>query len=132
MRELTEHFLVFKQTNLLSSARGGGSTEAPAEGEEPKAKGIMSSIFSTGASMASKAVGASPEATLELNAPPNQRLYFINGDEISGALSLEVPNEINHKGIKVILRGVISNKSNEVYYGKIGGMLAGGAQYEFI
>ena len=54
----------------------------------------MSSIFSKGAKMASSAVGASPEANLELTAPPDQRLFFINGDEISGALSLEVPNEI--------------------------------------
>ena len=46
--------------------------------------------------MASKAVGGSPEANLELTAPPNQRLYFVNGDEISGALSIEVPNEIQH------------------------------------
>ena len=56
----------------------------------------MSSLFSRGAKMASKAVGGSPEATLEITPPPNQRLYFVNGDEISGALSLEVPNEIQH------------------------------------
>ena len=54
----------------------------------------MGSIFASTARMASKAVGGSPEAELELSAPPNQRLYFENGDEISGALSLEVPNEI--------------------------------------
>ena len=84
------------------------------------------------ANLASKAVGASPEATLELAAPPNQRLHFENGDEISGALSLEVPSEIQHQGIRVILRGVISNKSSDVYYGAIGGMLKAGAQYEFI
>jgi len=93
----------------------------------------MSSILSKGANLASAAVGASPEATLELSAPPNQRLYFINGDEISGALSLEVPNEIQHQGIRVILRGVVSNKSSDVYFGaKLGGMLSAGAQYEFI
>jgi hypothetical protein len=92
----------------------------------------MSSIFSKTAKMASNAVGKAPEATLELTAPPNQRLYFINGDEISGALSIEVPNEILHKGIRVILRGMISNKSNEVYFGAMGGMLASGSQYEFM
>ena len=64
------------------------------QAEEESQPGLMSSIFSKGAKMASKAVGGSPEATLELTAPPNQRLYYINGDEISGALSLEVPNEI--------------------------------------
>ena len=37
---------------------------------------------------------SSPEAFLELNPPPNQRSYFQNGDEVSGALSLEVPFEI--------------------------------------
>ena len=87
----------------------------------------MSSLFSKTANLASKAVGGSPEATLELSAPPNQRLFFENGDEISGALSLEVPNEIQHQGIRVILRGVISNKSNDVYFGAIGGMLSSGA-----
>ena len=92
----------------------------------------MSSFFSKGANLASKAVGGSPEANLELNAPPNQRLYFENGDEISGALSLEVPNQIQHQGIKVILRGVIHNKSSDVYLAKIGGMISKGALYEFI
>lgn len=87
----------------------------------------MSSIFSKGAKMASKAVGGSPEATLELNAPPNQRLYFQNGDEISGALSLEVPNEIQHHGIKVILKGVIKNKGGMNLGAAIGGMLTAGA-----
>ena len=84
--------------------------------------------------MASKAVGASPEATLELTAPPNQRLYFVNGDEISGALSLEVPDkEIQHEGLRVILRGVIQNISNDVYFGSaIGGSITSGAKYEFI
>ena len=56
----------------------------------------MSSLFSKTANLASKAVGGSPQATLELSTPPNQRLFFENGDEISGALSLEVPNEIQH------------------------------------
>jgi len=65
--------------------------------------------------------------------PPNQRLFFENGDEISGALSLSVPNEIQHQGIRVVLRGIISNKSSEVYFGGlIGGMLSAGAQYEFM
>ena len=63
--------------------------------------------------MASSAVGGSPEATLELTAPPDQRLYFCNGDEISGALSMEVPNEIQHQGIKVILRGIIFTKNSD-------------------
>ena len=71
-------------------------------------------------------------ATLELTAPPEQRLYFINGDEISGALSIEIPNEVNHSGIKVILRGLISNKSSEMSFGSSMGMLASGAEYEFI
>ena len=62
--------------------------------EEPQQKSLMGSLFASTARMASKAVGGSPEAELELSAPPNQRLYFENGDEISGALSLEVPNEI--------------------------------------
>ena len=85
-------------------------------------------MYEKTANLASKAVGGSPVATLELSAPPNQRLFFENGDEISGALSLEVPNEIHHQGIRVILRGVISNKSNEVYFGGlVGGMLASGA-----
>ena len=92
----------------------------------------MSSIFSKGAKMASQAVGGSPEATLELNAPPNQRLYFINGDEISGALSLSIPNEIQHHGIKVILRGIIQNKGDTNYGAAIGGILAVGSKYEFI
>lgn len=93
----------------------------------------MSSILSKGAKMATSAVGASPEADLCLTAPPNQRLYFINGDEISGALSLTVPNTIQHQGIRVILRGIISNQSNDVYFGaKIGGMIGSGSQYEFI
>jgi len=101
--------------------------------EDVPQTGIMSSILSKGANLASAAVGGSPEATLELSAPPNQRLYFINGDEISGALSLQVPNEIQHQGIRVILRGVVSNKSSDVYFGtKLGGMLSAGAQYEFI
>ena len=68
-----------------------------------------------------------------MTAPPNQRLYFINGDEISGALSLTVPNTVQHQGIRVILRGIISNQSNDVYFGaKIGGMIGSGSQYEFI
>ena len=54
----------------------------------------MSRMYAKTANLASKAVGGSPVATLELSAPPNQRLFFENGDEISGALSLEVPNEI--------------------------------------
>ena len=76
---------------------GGGSSshrDNNAGEEEPQQKSIMGSIFASTARMASKAVGGSPEAELELSAPPNQRLYFENGDEISGALSLDVPNEI--------------------------------------
>jgi len=92
----------------------------------------MSSLYAKTAKMASKAVGGTPEVSLELSNPPNQRLFFENGDEISGALSLDVPNEIQHQGIRVILRGVISNKSTDVYFGVIGGMLSAGAQYEFI
>ena len=93
----------------------------------------MSSLFSKTAKMASQAVGSSPEANLELNAPPNQRLYFVNGDEISGALSIEIPNEIHHQGIKVILRGVIHNTSRDMYFGAaLGGMLSSGAKYGFI
>ena len=78
---------------------GGNQDETPAASDDQNQEsqqpaGLMSSFFSKGAKMASKAVGGSPEANLELTAPPNQRLYFVNGDEISGALSLEVPNEI--------------------------------------
>jgi len=48
-------------------------------------------------------------------------------------LSIEVSNEIKHNGIRVILRGVISNKSSDVYFGgSMGGMLASGSQYEFM
>ena len=93
----------------------------------------MSSIFSKGAKMASSAVGGSPEATLELTAPPEQRLYFKNGDEISGALSLEVPNEISHQGIEVILRGVIMSKNTDgSIASSMGGMMTSGLKYEFI
>ena len=46
--------------------------------------------------MASSAVGESPEITLELASPPDQRLFFANGDSIVGALSLDVPSEITH------------------------------------
>ena len=100
----------------------GGSSQPAAEGTEQS--GILSSIFSKGAKMASSAVGAPPVANLELTAPPDQRLYFCNGDEISGALSLEVPQEIQHQGIKVILRGIIQNKNKDGIYS--------GAGYEFI
>ena len=90
-------------------------------------------FFSAGAAIATSAVGASPEAFLELSPPPNQRTFYQNGDEIRGALSLEVPSEINHQGIKVILRGIIFNKSNEVYFGQAtGGIITPGKEYEFI
>ena len=87
----------------------------------------MSSILSKGAA-GLKSVSnmtTSPEAFLELTTPPNQRSYFQNGDEVSGTLSIEVPFEIQHEGIKVVLRGVIANKSNEAYFGntKLAGML---------
>lgn len=46
---------------------------------------------------------------------------------------MELPFEIDHQGIRVYLKGVIQNKSSDVYYGgAIGGMLVGGAKYEFI
>ena len=59
---------------------------------------------------------SSPEAFLELSPPPNQRPYFQTGDEVSGAVSLEVPFEIQHEGIRVVLRGIISNKATETYF----------------
>ena len=44
-----------------------------------------------------------------------------------------MPAEIQHLGIKVVLRGVIRNISNEMYFGQtMGGMLASGGEYEFI
>ena len=78
---------------MWQGMRGGGNSESietvpDNDQEEAPQAGIMSSIFASGANLASKAVGSSPEATLELTPPPNQRLYFVNGDEISGALSL--------------------------------------------
>lgn len=94
---VTSHFCLF-QSGLFgggsSSSGGGAAANNNKEGES--SGGLMSSIFSKGAKMASKAVGGSPEANLELTAPPDQRLYFVNGDEISGALSIQVPNEIQH------------------------------------
>ena len=99
------------------------------EAEEP-AQGYMSSFLSKGAAglkMASQ-MTSSPEAFLELAPPPNQRPYFQNGDEVSGTLSLEVPFDIQHEGIKVVLRGTIANKANEAYFGnsKLAGMLPQG------
>ena len=86
---------------MWQGMRGGANSESietvpDNEQEQAPQTGIMSSILASGANLATRAVGGSPEATLELTPPPNQRLYFVNGDEISGALSLEVPNEIQH------------------------------------
>ena len=50
-------------------------------------------------------------------------------------MTLEVPFEVIHHGIRVTLVGIIVNKSTEMYYGAgsaLGGMLTGGAKYEFI
>ena len=71
---------------------------------------------------------SSPEIFLELAPPPNQRSYYQNMDEVSGTLSLEVPFEIQHDGIKVVLRGNIVNKANDTYFGnsKLGGMMPKG------
>jgi hypothetical protein len=44
---------------------------------------------------------------------------------------LELPFEIDHQGVRVILVGIIQNKSSDLYYGA-GGMLTGGSKYEFI
>ena len=100
----------------------GGETQAAAQTLSEQSTGIMSSIFNKGAqmadTMATAAVGSGPELNLEINAPPDERLYFINGDEISGALSIVIPNEVIHHGIKVIMRGLILSQSK--------------AQYEFI
>ena len=59
--------------------------------------------------------------------------FYQDNDEVSGTLSLELPFEIDHQGVRVYLKGVVQNKSTDVYYGgAIGGMLVGGAKYEFI
>jgi len=77
---------------------------------------------------------SSPEVFLELTPPPNQRPYFVTGDEVSGAVSLEVPFEIQHDGIRVVLRGVIQNKATENYFSntKLAGMMPKGQSYEFL
>ena len=74
--------------------KGGSETASRSadDDESSQSTGVMGGFLSGAAALASKAVGSSPEATLELAAPPNQRLHFENGDEISGALSLLVPN----------------------------------------
>lgn len=77
---------------------------------------------------------SSPEIELEISAPPDQRSYFQDMDEVCGTLSLEVPFEIQHDGIKVVLRGNIVNKATDTYFGnsKLGGMLPKGQSYEFL
>jgi len=50
-------------------------------------------------------------------------------------LTIELPFEVHHNGVRVTLVGIIVNKSSEMYYGAgkaLGGMLTGGAKYEFI
>ena len=115
-----------ENSQQLSSMENTAGAAGQEEKDQPS-QGYMSSFFSKGAAglkMASN-MTSSPEAFLELTTPPNQRTYFQNGDEVSGTLSLEVPFEIQHDGIKVVLCGTIANKSNEAYFGntKLAGMM---------
>ena len=94
----------------------------------------MSNILNKGAKNLKLATQMQhPEIVVLLNPLVSQRPFYQDNDEVSGTLSLELPFEIDHQGIRVYLKGVIQNKSSDVYYGgAIGGMLVGGAKYEFI
>lgn len=94
----------------------------------------MSNILTKGAKNLKLATQMThPEIVIMLNPISSQRPFYQVGDEVSGTLSLELPFEIDHQGVRIYLKGVVRNKSSDVYYGgAIGGMLVGGAKYEFV
>lgn len=96
--------------------------------------GIMSTMLAKGAKNLKLATQMQhPEMVVLLTPLASQRPFYQIGDEVSGTLSLELPFEIDHEGVRIYLKGTIQNKSSDVYYGAaIGGMLSGGAKYEFI
>ena len=77
--------------------------------------------------MASNAVASGPVISLELEKPRHQN-YYKSGDVLKGILSVEIPFDLQHQGIKVTLTGTVINKSQEMYFGGAStGMLQVGA-----
>ena len=109
-------------------------TSAGAEQTGGGGLGYMQNLINKGKQglkMATQMV--SPEAQIQLNAPTSGRTFYQSGDEITGVLTIDVPFELQHDGIKLILKGTIQNKSSDMYYGASAfGMLSAGAKYDFM
>ena len=84
--------------------------------QDSGAKSKLVQMFSTGLQMAKNTVAQGPQATLELEKPRSQNIYQ-DGDRLAGVLSINIPFELQHEGIKVSITGKVVNNSNEVYYG---------------
>ena len=81
----------------------------------------------------SVATSASPELAITITSISPAKRFHCAGDEVRGLVTLNAPFDCTHTGVKITLRGVIRNKSNDTFFGALKpGLIATGHSYEFI